>query len=168
MLLGLRPRTPGCILLLEGQSFTLFTDHKPLTFALFRVSSQWSARQQRHLSYLSKFTSDLVPLPSPQNVVEDALSRPSSVLSPATSALTVDMVRDPGFNPFGDFCLDLLHLAWFLLLLLSLCPPYNLCPPPHLWISQYCPPCSPPAQKLLLFLVTLLSRLSLCPMLSPL
>ena len=45
--------------LLEGQGFTLFTVCKPLTFALFRVSLPWSARQQRHLSYLSEFTSDL-------------------------------------------------------------------------------------------------------------
>ena len=40
----------------------MFTDHKPLTFALFRVSPPWSARQQPHLSYLSKFTSNLVHL----------------------------------------------------------------------------------------------------------
>ena len=82
--------------LLEGRSFTLFTDHKPLTFALFRVSPPWSARQQHHLSYLSKFTSDLVHLPRPQNMVADALSRPSSVLSPAASTWSVDMVQDPG------------------------------------------------------------------------
>ena len=49
--------------LLEGRYFTLFTDHKPLTYALFRVSPPWSARQQCHLSYLPKFTSDLIHLP---------------------------------------------------------------------------------------------------------
>ena len=58
------------------RNFTLFTDHKPLTFALFRVSPPWSARQQCHLSYLSEFTSDLVHLPGLQNVVADALSWP--------------------------------------------------------------------------------------------
>ena len=45
--------------LLEGQCFTLFTDHKPLTHALFRSSPPWSARQQRHLAYISEFTSDI-------------------------------------------------------------------------------------------------------------
>ena len=89
--------------LLEGCSFTLFADHKPLTFALFRVSPPWSARQQHHLSYLSKFTSDLVHLPRPQNMVADALSRPSSVLSPTASTSRVDMVQDPGLAPFGEF-----------------------------------------------------------------
>ena len=29
--------------LLEGQQFTLFTDHKPLTHTLFRSSPPWSA-----------------------------------------------------------------------------------------------------------------------------
>ena len=85
--------------LLEGWKFTLFTDHKPPTFALFRVSPPWSARQQRHLSYLSEFTSDLVHLPSLQNVVADALSHPSS----AASASTV--VQVSGLNPFREFLL---------------------------------------------------------------
>ena len=62
--------------LLEGLSFTLFTDHKPLTFGLSRVSPPWPARQQGHLFYLSKFTSDLVHPPGPQNMVADALQQP--------------------------------------------------------------------------------------------
>ncbi len=43
---------------LEGRSFTAFTDHKPLTQAMSMVSEPWSARQQRHLSTLSSFTTD--------------------------------------------------------------------------------------------------------------
>jgi RNase H-like domain found in reverse transcriptase len=32
---------------LEGRQFTLYTDHKPLTFALRRTTDPWTARQQR-------------------------------------------------------------------------------------------------------------------------
>jgi hypothetical protein len=34
--------------MLEGRDFVIFSDHKPLSFALQRVSEPWSARQQRH------------------------------------------------------------------------------------------------------------------------
>ena len=51
--------------MLEGRDFTIFTDHKPLTHALFRVSPPWSTRQQRHLSYLAEFTSSVVHMPGP-------------------------------------------------------------------------------------------------------
>lgn len=64
---------------LEGSKFTLFTDHKPLTTALFRVTPPWSARQQRHLSYIAEFTNDLVHLPGIQNQVADTLSRPAEI-----------------------------------------------------------------------------------------
>jgi hypothetical protein len=32
--------------MLEGRRFTLFTDHKPLNFALHKQAEPWSARQQ--------------------------------------------------------------------------------------------------------------------------
>ena len=67
------------LFLLEGRDFTLFTDHKTPTHALFRVSQPWSARQQRHLSVILKFTSNLVHFHGSQNVVTDAFSHPSSL-----------------------------------------------------------------------------------------
>ena len=45
--------------LLEGRSFHVLTDHKPLVFALHRARDAWSARQGRHLAYVAEFTSDL-------------------------------------------------------------------------------------------------------------
>ncbi len=39
--------------MLEGRRFTLYTDHKPLTFALSKVAEPWTARQSRHLSYIA-------------------------------------------------------------------------------------------------------------------
>jgi hypothetical protein len=38
---------------LEGCPFQLWTDHKPLIFALHRVSPPTSGRQQRHLAFIS-------------------------------------------------------------------------------------------------------------------
>ena len=82
--------------LLEGNEFVLYTDHKPLTQALFRTSPPWSAMQQRRLSYISEFNCHIKHLPGSENVVADALSRPVLALQPSpqeddpsvTSALT--------------------------------------------------------------------------------
>jgi len=65
--------------LLEGRQFRLLTDHKPLVAAMLRVSPPWSARQQRHLSYIAEFTSDIRHTPGASNVVADALSRPPAL-----------------------------------------------------------------------------------------
>jgi RNase H-like domain found in reverse transcriptase len=45
--------------MLEGRKFCIFSDHKPLTFALHCMSDAGSARQQRHLSYVVEYTSDI-------------------------------------------------------------------------------------------------------------
>ena len=60
--------------MLEEREFTLFTDHKALTTALFSSSPPWSAHQQHHLSYISKFTRSFVHLPGEKNSVAEALS----------------------------------------------------------------------------------------------
>ena len=65
----------------------MFTDQKPLTHTLFRVSLPWSARQQCNLSYLAKFTSFVVHVTGPENVEADTLARPS--LAPPLSALSL-------------------------------------------------------------------------------
>jgi hypothetical protein len=62
--------------LLEGRKFRILTDHKQLIAAMTRVTPPWSARQQRHLSFLAEFTSDLWHTSGHANVVADALSRP--------------------------------------------------------------------------------------------
>ena len=52
-------------------SFTLFTDRKPLTHALFMVSPPWLARQ---LSFILEFTSSIQQLPDSENTVADGVS----------------------------------------------------------------------------------------------
>lgn len=64
--------------LLEGRCFTLFTDHRPLTAAVHRAMPPVSARQQRHLAFITEFTSDVAYLPGLANQAADALSRPPS------------------------------------------------------------------------------------------
>ena len=59
--------------LLEARTFMAFTDHKPLTFAMSKRSEPWSARQQRHLSYISEFTTDIQHIAGKDNVVADQI-----------------------------------------------------------------------------------------------
>jgi hypothetical protein len=72
--------------LLEGRKFRILTDHKPLIAAMTRVTLPWSARQQRHLSFLAEFTFDLRHTSGHANVVADALSRPPPEKSKESAA----------------------------------------------------------------------------------
>ncbi|BHF85899.1 hypothetical protein SprV_1002907400 [Sparganum proliferum] len=63
--------------LLEGREFTIFTDHKPLTFALRSHTDKLNPREIRQLDYISQFTSDIRHIDGSRNEVADALSRPS-------------------------------------------------------------------------------------------
>ena len=60
---------------LEGRTFTAYTDHKPLTFCMSKLSDPWTSRQQRHLAYISEFTTDIKHVQGKHNQVADALSR---------------------------------------------------------------------------------------------
>ena len=60
---------------IEGRQVTLFTDHRPLTFVCKDMSDKWSPRQQRHLCFVSEFTTDIRYVPAADNVMADALSR---------------------------------------------------------------------------------------------
>ena len=60
---------------LEGRQFIAFTDNKLLTFCMSKASDTWSSRQQRHLSYISEFTTDIRHVQGKENLVADTLSR---------------------------------------------------------------------------------------------
>ena len=80
--------------MIEGRPFVLFTDHLPLVSAIHRVSPPWTARQQRHLSFISEFTTDIRHTPGVDNVVADTLSRPpvvNAVLPPPVAVSFQDM-----------------------------------------------------------------------------
>ena len=52
-----------------------YMDHKPLTFSMAKLSDPWSSQQQRHLAYISEFTTDIRHVQGKNNQVADALSR---------------------------------------------------------------------------------------------
>lgn len=62
--------------LVEGRNFTIFTDHKPLTFAFKRTKNYTaSPRPVRHLHYFSQFTTHIRHISGQDNVVADTLPR---------------------------------------------------------------------------------------------
>ena len=61
--------------MLEGTSYTICTDHKPLVTALSKTSDAWTSRQQRHLSTIAETCCTIEYLPGKQNAVADAPSR---------------------------------------------------------------------------------------------
>lgn len=65
---------------IEGRNVTLFTDHKPLQSAFSSQQPAKSDRQQRHLSTLTEYISDVQYIRGDQNVVADCLSRPINAI----------------------------------------------------------------------------------------
>ncbi len=61
--------------MLDGRQFAIFTDHKPLTYTLARVSDPWTAHQSRQLSYMAEYTSDIRHIARAANMVADTVSR---------------------------------------------------------------------------------------------
>jgi len=80
--------------MLEATAFTIYTDHRPLTHALGRVSEPWSARQARHLAEVAEYTSDIRHVAGKDNVVADTLSRPP-VAAPVLQPATAESVKAP-------------------------------------------------------------------------
>ena len=61
--------------MLEGVSYTICTDHKPLVTALIKPGDAWSDRQQRQLAAIAETTCTMEYLPGARNPVADSLSR---------------------------------------------------------------------------------------------
>lgn len=76
---------------IEGRHVTLFSDHKPLVSAYHKKGLLKSDKQQRHLSVVTEYISDLLYIKGDQNIVADCLSRP-------TNAVIVDIFDLPALS----------------------------------------------------------------------
>ena len=62
--------------LIDGHHVSLFVDHKPIVSAFYSKSIPKSDRQQRQLSFISEYISDIQYVRGQDNIVADCLSRP--------------------------------------------------------------------------------------------
>lgn len=67
--------------MVEARVFTVYTDHKPLTYAFQKRNPECSPRQFRHLDFIGQFSTDIRHISGDSNVVADALSRIEQVQS---------------------------------------------------------------------------------------
>lgn len=69
----------------EGRELTIFTDHKPLTFAFSKLAGdKETPRRTRQLMYISEFTTDIKYIVGNDNLVADSLSRIETITCPST------------------------------------------------------------------------------------
>lgn len=91
--------------LIDGHNVTLFVDHKPLVSAYHSKSIPKSDRQQRQLSYISEYVSDVQYVCGHDNVVADCLSRPvcaTSVDMFDLDTLANAQINDTELDSFKD------------------------------------------------------------------
>ena len=72
---------------MEGRRFSIYMDHKPLTFMMAKICDAWSLHQRRHLLEISEYTTDIRHVVDLDNVVADALSRVTAVSNGVDFAL---------------------------------------------------------------------------------
>lgn len=69
----------------EGRPLIIYTDHKPLTFAMNKLqSSTETPRRIRQLSFISEFTTDIRHINGEKNIVADTLSRIETITCPTS------------------------------------------------------------------------------------
>uniref|UniRef100_A0A5S6R653 C2H2-type domain-containing protein n=1 Tax=Trichuris muris TaxID=70415 RepID=A0A5S6R653_TRIMR len=82
--------------ILEAHPCTIYTDHKPLTYAFQQRRDKLPPVQLNHLSFIAQFTTDIQHVKGSANVVADALSRTdaASVVSLDYTALAQSQEND--------------------------------------------------------------------------
>ena len=77
---------------IEGQQFSVFTNHKPSTFSLSTHSDSHTPRQSCHLDYISQFITEIHHIHRHSNPVADA-----------HSCIELNIVTSPSQLPVIDF-----------------------------------------------------------------
>lgn len=72
--------------MVEARTFTIYTDHKPITYAFAQKAEKCSPRQFRHLDFIGQFTTDIQHVSGKDNIVADALSRIDAIETPINYA----------------------------------------------------------------------------------
>lgn len=67
---------------IEGRTFSVLTDHKPLTFAFFQKPETASPLRIRYVNFISQFTTDIRHVPGAENLVADTMSRMEAISTP--------------------------------------------------------------------------------------
>ena len=61
--------------MLEGRTYRIFTDQRPLTSAFMKARDPVSNRQRQQLALIGEFTTDIAHVPGLENVVANAFTR---------------------------------------------------------------------------------------------
>ena len=81
---------------IECRNVTIFTDHKPLAKAFRSPNPAKSDRQQRHLSLITEYISEVEYIRGDQNIVADCMSRPIGAVS--IDAIDLPAIADLQIN----------------------------------------------------------------------
>jgi len=90
--------------LVSGSALTIFTDHKPLVGAIRNAKDRPSGRQERQISFILEYTTDIVHISGKENIVADTLSRTiNHIETNNTSHANIQTNSDDNSNlPFVD------------------------------------------------------------------
>ncbi|CAK1580762.1 unnamed protein product [Parnassius mnemosyne] len=82
--------------MVEARVFSVYTDHKPLTYAFSTARDKCPPRRYRYLDFIAQYTTDIRYIPGPDNVVADTLSRVEEIkISLDYQALARSQDKDP-------------------------------------------------------------------------
>ena len=86
---------------LEGQKFTILTDHKSLQFTFTAPLKNASVKQLRQINYISQLTTDIKHTKGCDNPVADCLTR---TIYPNQNKLTANSPATIAIENDGDLC----------------------------------------------------------------